>query len=118
MNQDVGIAGADPADAICVAAQGFAAVGSEPRLAVLIALVRAGPGGLSVGEIQARLGTPASTLTHHLKFLAAAGLIIQSKQGRTIQNFADFDRIKELASFLLEQCCADIEKGPPDDSSR
>ena len=58
------------------AAQGFAAIGSEPRLEVLLALVRAGPGGLKVGEIQKRVDIPASTLTHHLRFLAAAGLIL------------------------------------------
>ena len=38
------------------AAQGFAAIGSEPRLEVLLALVRAGPEGLIVGDIQKRLG--------------------------------------------------------------
>jgi len=40
------------------AAQGFAAAGSEPRLAVLLALVRAGEAGLTVGEIQVRVGQP------------------------------------------------------------
>ena len=59
--------------AIEEAAQGFAAVGSEPRLEVLLALVRAGHGGLTVGEIQERVGLPASTLAHHLRFLAAGG---------------------------------------------
>ena len=57
------------------AAQGFAAVGSEPRLEVLLALVRAGPDGLTVGEIQEHVGVPASTLAHHLRALAAAGLL-------------------------------------------
>jgi len=89
------------------AAQGFAAVGSEPRLEVLLALVRAGPGGLSVGEIQERLAVPASTLTHHLRFLVAAGLGAQEKQGRTIRNRADFDRISTLAGYLLKECCAE-----------
>ena len=51
------------------AAQGFLAVGSEPRLQVLRLLVKAGTQGLLVGEIQSQLGIPASTLTHHLRFL-------------------------------------------------
>lgn len=97
--------------AIADAAQGFAAVGSEPRLEVLIALVRAGPGGLSVGEIQKRLNVPSSTLTHHLKFLVGAGLVDQHKQGRTIRNFANFERIESLAGFLLKECCADMQGG-------
>ncbi len=89
------------------AAQGFAAIGSEPRLEVLLALVRAGPEGLSVGDIQKRLGIAASTLTHHLRFLAAAGLIVQTKTGRTIRNQAAFARIEELAGYLLRECCAE-----------
>lgn len=93
--------------AVAEAAQGFAAVGSEPRLEVLLALVRAGPEGLGVGQIQERLGVPASTLTHHLRFLVAAGLVVQEKQGRTIRNRADFDRISTLAGYLLRECCAE-----------
>ncbi|NKC15201.1 MAG: metalloregulator ArsR/SmtB family transcription factor [Gammaproteobacteria bacterium] len=89
------------------AAQGFAAIGSEPRLEVLLALVRAGPQGLTVGDIQARVGLPASTLSHHLKFLAAGGLIEQQKRGRSIINQAAFSRIETLAAFLLSECCAD-----------
>ena len=88
------------------AAQGFAAAGSEPRLTVLLALVRAGGGGLSVGEIQERVAIPASTLAHHLKFLAAAGLVEQEKEGRTIINRAAYDRLQALADFLLLQCCS------------
>ncbi len=89
------------------AAQAFAAIGSEPRLVVLLALVRAGRQGLNVGEIQKRLEIPASTLNHHLRFLAAAGLIDQTKDGRAVRNQAAFDRIEDLAGYLLNQCCAD-----------
>lgn len=92
------------------AAQGFAAIGSEPRLDVLLALVRAGPDGLTVGEIQQRSGIPASTLSHHLRFLAAAGLIEQTKDGRTIHNRAAFAHIEHLADFLLRECCLESEK--------
>ena len=89
------------------AARGFAAVGSEPRLEVLLALVRTGPGGLTVGAIQKRLGIPASTLAHHLRFLAAAGLVQQEKRGREIHNRATFGRIEALAGFLLKECCSE-----------
>lgn len=89
------------------AAQSFAAIGSEPRLEVLLVLVRTGPEGLTVGEIQKRLGLPASTLTHHLRFLAAAGLIDQQKHGRSIVNRAAFSHIESLAAYLLRECCAD-----------
>ena len=89
------------------AAQGFAAVGSEPRLLVLLALVRAGPDGLTVGDLRDRVALPASTLAHHLKFLAAGGLIEQERKGRAVINRAAYQRIEALAGFLLHECCAD-----------
>ncbi|MEL6298727.1 MAG: metalloregulator ArsR/SmtB family transcription factor [Pseudomonadota bacterium] len=89
------------------AAQAFAAIGSETRLDVLRALVRAGPQGLSVGQIQERLDVAASTLTHHLKFLSAAGLIRATKTGRTITNCAAYDRLDQLARFLMSECCSE-----------
>lgn len=92
------------------AAQGFAAVGSEPRLAVLTALVRVGHEGLSIGQIQDRVKLPASTLAHHLRFLTDAGLIEQEKVGRTVLNRASFDYIEELAGYLVKECC--VEAAP------
>jgi len=89
------------------AAQGFAAIGSEPRLQALRLLVRAGPAGLTVGEVQQALGIPASTCTHHLRFLAAAGLVEQTKKGRKIACCASFKRIEALAEFLVTECCVD-----------
>ncbi|MEO0327709.1 MAG: metalloregulator ArsR/SmtB family transcription factor [Pseudomonadota bacterium] len=90
-----------------VAVEGFSAMGSESRLAVLQTLVKAGPKGLPVGEIQKRTNIPASTLAHHLKFLAAAHLVEQDKQGRSIINRADFTHLEALAEFILRECCAD-----------
>ena len=91
------------------AAQGFAACGSEPRLTVLRLLVRAGGEGLTVGEIQERTAIPASTLAHHLGFLAAGGLVEQERRGRTVINRAAYRRLEALAAFLLEACCADAK---------
>ena len=91
------------------AADGFAAAGSRHRLEVLRHLVRAGPMGLPVGEIQDRTGMPASTLAHHLRHLTDSGLVSQLRQGRTVYNRANFDHIEDLASFLLRECCADLE---------
>lgn len=88
-------------------AQAFAAMGSEARLQVVLTLVRAGTNGLSIGDVQARTGMPASTLAHHLKFLASAGLIEQEKRGRTVINRPCFARLETLAGYILNQCCAD-----------
>jgi len=90
------------------AASAFAALGSEQRLHVLTTLVRAGPEGLSIGALGDRSGVRGSTLTHHLKILAQAGLIGQSRQGRTVICVgAAYDRVRELCDYLQSQCCAD-----------
>lgn len=90
------------------AAQGFSAMGSGARLKVLKALVRAGAPGLSVGEIQERTGIAPSTLAHHLKFLAAGGVVTREKVGRSTINRASFEALEELAGFILSECCVDI----------
>ena len=92
------------------AAQGFSAMGSEARLKVLKSLIRAGDPGLSVGEIQARTGIAPSTLAHHLKFLAAGGVVTQEKVGRTTINRASFEALEGLAQFILSECCADVNR--------
>lgn len=92
------------------AAQSFAAMGSESRLLVLKTLIRAGEPGLTVGEIQERTGIAPSTLAHHLKFLAAGGLVDQQKVGRTTINTACFGALAELAQFILSECCVDVSR--------
>ncbi|OUS04545.1 hypothetical protein A9Q96_16595 [Rhodobacterales bacterium 52_120_T64] len=92
---------------IDLASTGFAAVGSSPRLQVLTLLVRSGEAGLTTGDIQQKLGIPASTLTHHLKHLADGNIIKQVKQGRAVFNIANYDHLHALADFLLNECCVD-----------
>ncbi len=96
-----------------VAASQFAALGSEQRLSVLRTLVRAGEEGLTIGSLGERSGVTGSTLTHHMKILAAAGLVTQQKHGRSIIcAAADYDVMRALSTYLLSECCADCaEKG-------
>ncbi len=79
---------------------------------MLRVLIRAGPKGLTVGQIQTRMGLPASTLAHHLRLLAASGLIVQKRYSRTVVNQAAFRHIEALASYLMEECCLDDEADP------
>lgn len=98
-------------DDLTVTAARFAALGSEQRLAVLQSLVRAGPGGLSMGALSDRTGVTGSTLTHHLKILASAGLVTQARQGRSIICAAvAYNEVQELSQFLVRECCADTQE--------
>ncbi|MBM2291640.1 helix-turn-helix transcriptional regulator [Sulfitobacter pseudonitzschiae] len=93
---------------LTLAASSFAALGSEQRLSVLRTLVRAGPEGLSIGTLGERTGVTGSTLTHHVKVLAQAGLVTQARQGRSIICAAvAYDTVRHLSEFLLNECCAD-----------
>ncbi len=95
-------------DPLTLAASQFAALGSEQRLSVLRALVRAGPEGLSIGDLATRTGVSGSTLTHHMKILTSAGLVAQMKQGRSIICAAiAYKELQSLSEFLLTECCAD-----------
>ncbi len=90
------------------AASTFAALGSEQRLGVLRTLVRAGPEGLTIGTLGERSGVTGSTLTHHMKTLAQAGLVTQKRQGRQIICAAvAYDELRALGDFLTRQCCVD-----------
>ena len=97
--------------ALLKAAERFAALGSEQRLQVLRLIVRAGSEGLNVGQLGDRTGITGSTLTHHLKILNHAGLIEQTREGRSIICIAAaYDEMRELSDYLLAECCADSDE--------
>lgn len=89
------------------AASAFAALGSEQRLAILRRLVRAGPEGVPIGELGADVGIAGSVLTHHLKQMVSAGLVVRRRDGRRIFCAVDYDEIHRLSDYLLHECCAD-----------
>ncbi len=90
------------------AAKCFGELGHLNRLEAYRLLVKAGPGGLTVGEIQQHLGVPKSTFSHHLDRLAQVGLITQQREGRSIRCFADCDLMSELVSYLADECCTGV----------
>lgn len=83
------------------------ALAQDSRLAVYRLLVQAGPKGLAVGEIGARLRLPGATLTNHLNVLRHAGLVRDEREGRVIRCRADYPHMDALLGFLTENCCAD-----------
>ena len=83
-------------------------LGNPTRLQVFRLLVRAGHEGLPVGEIQAQLGVPASTLSHHLAQLMQAELIAQQREGRVLRCTANFMLMERLLGYLTEECCRGI----------
>ncbi len=90
------------------AAKCLAELGSSSRLSAFRLLVQAGLDGLPVKDIQTHLGIPQSTLSHHIAHLVSAGLVRQTREGRVLRCRVEFDKIKEVLSFLLEDCCSGV----------
>jgi DNA-binding transcriptional ArsR family regulator len=82
------------------------ALGQINRLAAFRTLVKAGPEGLSVGELRERLDLPPATLSAHLNVLRRASLVADERQGRVIRVRADFAQMNALIAYLTENCCA------------
>jgi len=87
------------------ASQLFSALGQSSRLAVLKALVKAGPAGLRAGVLAEQHGVPAPTMSFHLKELNRAGLVQPRRDGRSVFYAADYGGLRDLIDFLLADCC-------------
>jgi DNA-binding transcriptional ArsR family regulator len=87
----------------------FAALSQETRLDTLRLLVRT-PNGLLSGQISDALGVRQNTMSTNLSILAQAGLVHATREGRTMRYRVDFDSLRGLLAFLLEDCCG----GRPD----
>lgn len=90
---------------LTTAVQILGGLAQETRLSIFRALVQGGTEGLSAGAIADAVGAPASTLSFHLKGLAAAGLVKSRQEGRFIYYAADYGAMSELIAFLTEKCC-------------
>jgi DNA-binding transcriptional ArsR family regulator len=94
-----------------IMAERLASLGAPVRLRLIRTLVRAGDGGISVGELQRKLGLPASTHAHHLAALVKAGLVVQERRGREVICTAAFEAVRSVGTYLTDQCCADTAAG-------
>ena len=92
------------------AATQLEALGNPTRLSIYRTLVRAGESGLTVGRLQAKVGAAASTLSHHLQKLIQVELVNQERQGTTLICRANYDQMRTLVGFLVDECCTDVRE--------
>jgi ArsR family transcriptional regulator, arsenate/arsenite/antimonite-responsive transcriptional repressor len=83
----------------------FSAMGTEPRLRIMQALLSAHPDGLVVGDIQEELDIPNSTLSHHLDKLKNEGLVNVQRESTFLRYTANTEALQELLRFLYAECC-------------
>ncbi len=83
----------------------LAALGHPVRLAILRFVVQAGEGGSAAGEIQSHVELPASTLSHHLKRLVEAELLLSRSEGTFHYYAANYASLRALTNYLWQDCC-------------
>lgn len=83
----------------------LAALSQETRLDVFRLLVKTGPEGLPAGEIATALDVRQNTMSAHLGILQRGGLITRHREGRVVRYSADYDGMRALLTFLMEDCC-------------
>jgi len=93
------------ADVSRVAAM-LAAMGSEARVRIMRLLLSAHPEGMVVGDIQAELGIPNSTLSHHLEKLKYEKLVRVRRDRQYLWYTANTETMQGLLGFLFAECCS------------
>ena len=83
----------------------FAALAQPTRLEAFRLIMQHEPDGLPAGEVARLLDVPQNTMSSHLAILARAGLISAERQSRSIIYRTKIDRVREIASFLVNDCC-------------
>jgi ArsR family transcriptional regulator len=83
----------------------LAAIGTEARLRIIRLLLSAHPDGMVVGEIQAELSIPSSTLSHHLEKLKNEDLVKVQRESTFLRYSANTEALQELLTFLYAECC-------------
>lgn len=86
----------------------LAALAHEGRLATFRLLVQAGPEGLAAGEVARRLDVLPNTLSATFNVLSHAGLVASRRQGRSIIYRANYEAMRELLAYLMEDCCGGV----------
>ena len=81
-------------------ARDFAALGDPVRLRLLSMIVSAPAGEACVCELVEPLHRSQPTVSHHLKILSDAGLIVGEKRGRWVWYRPVLDRIGDLRRSL------------------
>ena len=87
------------------AVSALSALAHDGRLEIFRLLVRTGQAGMAAGEIGKTMGVLPNTLSGNLNILNAAGLVSSRRVGRSIIYKAGYDRMRELLTFLVEDCC-------------
>ena len=106
MNRTARVSAAVEAPALADLGRFLVALGDPIRQGIVVALSRE---RLNVGALAARFPLSRPAMSHHLKVLADAGLLVRERQGRERVYRLDVKRcrgaVDRLRKFVLD-CCA------------
>lgn len=88
-----------------LAIEALAALAQPTRLEAFRLIIKHEPNGLPAGEVASLLDVPQNTMSSHLAVLTRAGLVSSERHSRSIIYRAEIDKVRELASFLVTDCC-------------
>jgi DNA-binding transcriptional ArsR family regulator len=74
-------------------------------LIVFRAIMRAGPQGITAGELAERAQVSPSNLSAHLTVLTNSGLVTMRRDGRRRFYAPALSTVSQLVRFLVEDCC-------------
>ena len=84
----------------------LSALSLASRLEIFRLLIKAGPEGMAAGDIARAIDVRPNTLSANLNVLSGAGLVRSQRHGRSIVYRADYERMRGLLAFLMEDCCS------------
>jgi len=82
------------------------ALAHETRLDIFRLLVPAGPTGVNAGTIARELNLAAATCSFHLKEMKTSQAVHCERNGRELIYSVNFPSMRDLVSYLTENCCA------------
>ncbi|WP_417269667.1 MULTISPECIES: helix-turn-helix domain-containing protein [Alphaproteobacteria] len=83
----------------------LAALAHSGRMSVFRLLARRSPDTVSAGELSEALNLKSSTLSVYLGILTRAGLIQQTRHGRSLRYTIDLTLTGALIEYLVNDCC-------------
>ena len=83
----------------------FDSLSQDTRLRVFRLLVEYGELGAPAGTLSESLHIPHNTLSFHLSHMSHAGLVLSSREGRSVIYSANFEFFSGLIRYMVKDCC-------------
>jgi ArsR family transcriptional regulator len=91
------------------------ALGDPNRQSIVMLLGQ--KGRLNVGEIASHFSISRPAISHHLKILKDARVVIAERQGQETYYLVDGDRVVKELQAMVDMIAACVRQGPPSETT-